>query len=560
MRIALVTLGDPSTNPRCRPLATVLERAGHEVTVVSPAVREPLSGHRHVHAMPTRFERVRSRIAGSDARAAAVARTADDLQPDLVYPLRERDLGVVESMAAGHILSPPGWRQPRVRDFVWAPLTQQGVDPDPADAGGAVGGGTINLVARFTATTPARYLGAAFERIGFDVARWDGGIDWDSVAADSILTVFVESPYPALEIAGEPPKGVPVLFWVHHGEHHQAANVRLADRYGAGAVMMAHSWHLAHQYRHPVFALPFGVPTELIGPDIPFDERPYDVAMVGAGLEATDGWYERRGSRVGSLQDRADLSTRFAYGLEPTEMLQLYQRSRVVINDGGRQHHPITMRIFEAFGAGAALATEPAPGLQSMFTPGEDFAVLHSEDAEEIVGLMASGDLAQMASRAHTKALADHTYDQRARSVVAIAGSVRETATGVAPRHEGAESPVVACIADDVDVQSILVAGTVEGWMSEAARHLADRDIRMAEETSDIRDRSFDAVVLGSGADPEVVEAARSYVYVQDAGTEGERRVAPLLADWHRTDRAGVTRFDARTGGYRVRPHDHPLR
>lgn len=559
MRIALVTLGDPSKNPRCRPLVVILERAGHEVSVVSPAVPAAITRGRHVQAIPTRIDRMRARWGDRDPKLAAVVRVADDFSPDVVYPLRERDLVVAEAMTKGGILSLPGWRQPEVRDFVWAGAMQQGLTDVPA-AAQRPSSGVVNIVARFTATTPARYLASGFSRVGFDVHRWDGGINWEEVSPQSMLTVFVEAPYPALDVQGAAPDHVPVLYWVHHGEHHQAANLRLADRYGADAVMLAHSWHLAHQYVKPVFSLPFGVPTELTPSAMPFGARPYDVAMVASGLDATDGWYERRGKRVRALQAQSGLTTRFAYGLQPADMLDVYSKSRLVINDGGRQHQPITMRIFEAFGAGAALATELAPGLESMFTPGEDFAVLTTEGAQEILTLLANPEVEAMADRGHTKAMARHTYDDRARTVAAIASSIGLRVPSRSTDGPGRIPALVASVRSDVDVQTILVAGEVGSFGVGDVPGLEDRDIRFLIPGADVRDASYDAVVVGDEGDAGAVTAARYYVYVASANSELVDSVAGLLPTWRRTDDEGIVRLDSRTGGYRVRSDDHPLR
>ena len=563
MRIVLITRGDPSKNPRCRLLLLTLERAGHDVSVISPAVPEAITFGHHVQATPTRAERIRARLGCSDPRIAAVVRMADDASPDVVYPLRERDLVAAEAMSKGDILSRPGWREPHHRDFVWAGASRQGLAEVPAVSQSSSGGrsnGVVNIVARFTATTPARYLASGFSRAGFEVERWDGTINWDETSPRSLMTVFVESPYPALEEQGMASGDAPVLFWAHHGEHHQQANLRLADRYGADAVLLAHSWHLAHQYGMPVFPLPFGVPTELIGGETPFASRPYDVAMVAAGLDATDGWYERRGKRVRALLAQSALATRFAYGLEPSAMLDVYGDARLVINDGGRQHQPITMRIFEGFGAGAAVATEPAPGLESMFTPGDDFAVLKTDGAEEVLDVLANPDLESMADRAHAKAMDHHTYDDRARTIAAIAGTLdrRPSPTDAAGRVR--MSAVAAAARDDVEVQTVLVTGSADGFGSDTVLGLEDRDIRSHDGRANVREGSYDAVVVGDDGKAEVVTAARYYVYAAEPSGKLINAVSELLPTWHRSDREGVVRWDSRTGGYRVRSDDHPLR
>src|SRR5690606_25211691 len=104
-------------------------------------------------------------------------------------------------------------------------------------------GRRLGLVRRATAVTPGRYLEAALRRAGVDVVVADR-IDWALLAGVEAVVV-VESLLPPFPIVGDNP-GTPVLFWAHHGEHHTAMHRRLVRRYRADAVLLAHSWHLAH--------------------------------------------------------------------------------------------------------------------------------------------------------------------------------------------------------------------------------------------------------------------------------------------------------------------------
>ncbi|MDJ0792118.1 MAG: glycosyltransferase, partial [Acidimicrobiia bacterium] len=523
MRITLVTSGDPTVNPRCRPLVSVLLAAGHRVTVVSPRTEDILSGVDHRSARPTRLMRWQARLTGADAATDAIVRATAASSPDLVYPLRERDVSIADAVSEAWSLSRPGWVSPQ-RDFVWAGPGGQGLE-EPTTSDAPAAGRSVDIVARFTATSPAQYLADGLEHLGVVVRRWDGSIDWGDVPPDSAAVIYVESPYPAMDAAGARHADVPILFWVHHGEHHQPANVRLADRYQADAVLMAHSWHLAHQYPQPVYALPFGVPTTLLSATQPnYSDRTIDVAMVGAGLDAVDGWYGRRGERVRQIEAQGSMRSIFRYGMLPAEMISLYEDAKVVINDGGAQHHPITMRVFEAIGAGAALATEPAPGLGALFDEGTDFTTLHTTTADEVERLLTGPDTAARAAKAHRKALDAHTYQHRAQRVLDIAASL-EPGEQRHPRQPATSVGVAAVVDRDVEVQSVLVSGSLESGMD-----LRDREVRHLTSDDAYRPRSFDAAVLSTGGEEMAIELAREYVYVSGNAPElvdAARRLLP---------------------------------
>ena len=146
----------------------------------------------------------------------------------------------------------------------------------------------IALCFRKTDTNPGKYLEAAMVRAGITVDLHTDEIDWNAVPTATDAVVFVEGPYPALTVMGTNP-GIPVLFWVHHGEHHVATNLRLVDRYGAHAVLLAHSWHLAHRFPVPIHRFTFGLAPELVDASIPWAERKYAVSMVGGQLRRKGG-------------------------------------------------------------------------------------------------------------------------------------------------------------------------------------------------------------------------------------------------------------------------------
>ena len=82
-------------------------------------------------------------------------------------------------------------------------------------------------------------------------------------------------------------------------------------------------------------------------------------------------------------------------------------------------------RVFEAAGAGACLITDAWTGIETFFTPGTEILVASS--AEEVVQALRSTEAsraAKIGERMRARALAEHTYAQRARQVDAILQSV----------------------------------------------------------------------------------------------------------------------------------------
>jgi len=83
-------------------------------------------------------------------------------------------------------------------------------------------------------------------------------------------------------------------------------------------------------------------------------------------------------------------------------------------------------RIFEAAGAGACLITDAWTGIEKFFAPGEELLVAAS--AEEVVRHLRATSLGHARSIGEAmrqRALAEHTYDRRARDVEAVLASSR---------------------------------------------------------------------------------------------------------------------------------------
>jgi spore maturation protein CgeB len=81
--------------------------------------------------------------------------------------------------------------------------------------------------------------------------------------------------------------------------------------------------------------------------------------------------------------------------------------------------HCPSPRLFEAAGCGVPVLSDPFPGVEDFFTPGEE--VLVARDADEAAAAVALPRevLARVGRRARERFLAEHTADARARELVA---------------------------------------------------------------------------------------------------------------------------------------------
>jgi len=581
MRISVVSRRNATRDPRARALVASLHSAGHGVTVVCPGDPEPgLPEGVTVRTVATGrpagwgiVGRVLRRVQPAPVRTAvatrALRRAVAATTPDLVYPVRRDDV----DLAGGAVVArQPGWEAPpgdlislAPHDLRWS--RSPAGDPAPHHTPGSARTPSrpepgrhdrvpVVVVYRVTPTSPGRYLEAALRRSGAAVTRLDGVLDWDRVPGDAAAVVIVESSYPAFEVVGANP-GVPLLFWAHHGEHHLPANLRLTDRYGVDAVLLAHSWHLAHRFRVPVHRFPFAVAPELTDEPVPWDGRRHDVAMVGAGVGGSSTRYDRRRRITEELGERLPGRTRFDYGLPPAEMAAVYADSRIVVNDGGARHLPITMRVFEALGAGALLLTEDLPGTDMLLERGVHYAPMGDDVAGGVadqVERLLSPAGARIADAGHRHALDHHTYDHRVDELLAIAASTRPAVRR--GTESGAVAPLDRIVDADVEVQEIAAFGWQPG------PNLADRAIRDAGDGT-LRPGSIGAVVIGAGGAPDLagaVAAARGYVYAAEPFTGA---VAAILAEIAPeavvTVELGVLRADLGGIGYRMRRSDHPL-
>jgi glycosyltransferase involved in cell wall biosynthesis len=574
LRISVVSSRNPYNDPGMLALVNSLDAVGHAVSVVSPAdpgrVLPSGVAEHQVRLRPRRLSWAwfRHRLGGrgdDDRREAkALGETLRVTRPDLVYPHRAEDLAVAEAVGAP-VLRAPGWPIPRHDLITIAPhdaalsrSPKSGVEPLPEwpaymPEPGRHGDVKAVVAYRVSPTSPGRYLESALRQAGVSVDVMDGVLDWGRVDDDCAFVVIVESPYPALDVHGVKPS-VPTLFWVHHGEHHLAANVRLTDRYQADAVLLAHSWHLAHRFGVPTHRFPFGFPSELSARAREWPDRHLDVAMVGAGIGGSGHRYDRRREIVESIQSDGSISSRMTYGLRPEEMIALYSDARIVLNDGGPRHFPITMRVFEAVGAGALLLTEDIPGTDTILRRNEHYVPMDRDVATQVHTLIEDEESAAIAAAGRKWVLSRHTYGHRVDQLLKLAERLDPDTTQRAPFPP--LSPLAALVDQDVEVQSLAVFGHVDDT------GLRDRAVRVGD-VDRLGEKSIDAVVIGNGPIDDlvkVVAAARGYIYatsdhateVSDVLAATRPRAVVGMAD-------GMLKADLGGSPYRTRPVDHPL-
>lgn len=552
MRICLVSLGDATADPRAGLLVRSLEMAGHDVQVVcggSPAPGDPSTVSRVPSRVPQGLGALgwvlrRLRPKGLEARSlrARFVATIAGADPELIYALSES--AVPLAAAAARRCDAAVVRDPRLpsagdRDIVRLAPDARELSSSPAGPGstnhsrsdrrapwtprpGRHAGLEVVLAYRPTTTTPARYLHRALERAGIRVRHVADRLDWRTVGRGAAFVLFVESPYPAIEVVGENP-GIPVLLWAHHGEHHTGAHLRLIRRYGVHAVLLAHSWHLAHRYPVPVHRFPFAVAPELLDGTDPWTRRPFDVGFVGS-LGVEEGPYSVRrrlldAIRSGFPDDRVHITDMAS----PEQLAHIYAHSKVVVDEGGARHYPITMRVFEAIGSGALLATTGAPGLSCLFDAHRHYALLDLDDpAGQIRRLLDDGGRsAGKATSALAYAAGRHWYDHRVDELVEIAA---ETQPLVAhgwerPEHESALADAVDAF---VEIGSVALYGAPEA-ADELPLCATWRDPTPGA-------RSYDAVVIGPTTEIARDAAAADAVRYVITDNGGEVRVRDLDA------------------------------
>lgn len=487
------------------------------------------------------------------------------------YPTSPRAIGAARRAAetvGGAVVRRPEWGDAGTRDLVrlapgdleWSssPAGRGATffTPDDRRAGttparGRHAGKKVLVVYARTEMSPGRYLEEALRRAGVSTLVETRNLDWADVDPDTDSVVFVESPYPALEIRGTNP-GIPVLMWVHHGEHHLAANLRLVERYGVDAVLLAHSWHLAHRFPVPVHRFPFGYASWLMDASVPFGERQYDVAMVGSQLDAAGGVYERRQALVADVRGaRPPDRVAFESEVDAQRMAAVYAQARIVLNEGGSRHYPITMRVFEAVGAGALLLTDDLPGTDQIFTPGLHYRVLESDVPAQIRDLVDDGEgSGATAEAAHRHAIGRHSYDHRVDELLEI--------VAMTPHHVRAcavpeRSAMASLIDEDVDVHRVAAFG-----LPHLVGELPTREVWDGERILERLDpNTMEAVAVGVAGRRHLMRAlraARKFAYVEGNGDAVDAFLAQDAPHAGVTSVGPVRRIDFLAASYRILP------
>jgi hypothetical protein len=588
MEITLIATGDAARDPRIRASARRLRDVGHAVTVVSggsgPFPDENIEVVRVASRYPQQLGRLGwalRRMQPGQLRSKLyeqnLVRAIRSTNPDIIYATSPATLSLAAAAArdTAVVARRPEWGSAGSRDIVaLAPHNKKwsesptgpgiGFHTDDDDRSpwfpqaGRYSGRKMVLAYRRTETTPGRYLEVALERAGFEVRHVNDRLDWADVDAATEFVVFVESPHPAIEVVGTNP-GIPVLFWAHHGDHSTDTHVRLTRRYGAHAVLLAHSWHLAHHFPVAVHRFPFGVPSELLDPSRPWGDRTYDVGFVGAQIRREGGTYGRRQELVAEIEGAIPSDRqRMASAVDADALAEIYGNSRVVFNEGGLKHYPITMRVFEAIGAGALLVTDEIPGTDCLFEVDEHYKILEEPIVDQISGLMADPQSALVAEAATEFARGRHDYDHRIDELVDIVASIDPYAS---PMYADSRelSKIAQVIDADAQVRSVAAYG-----LDDLVEQLPWREVWVEGEREKGRGpKYFDAAAVGAAWDGDaskVVGAARRFIYLT---SEHRDEILGILRGLDMEivieDHGPVTRIDLLAEGYRVFPDGHRL-
>ncbi len=586
MRICLIALGRYHNDPRASTLARSLARVGNDVVVVAvgsaPAgtdpdgievrfipSRYPQGGSRYGKAL---LRRIQPRIVRQRILLRRLATAAAAVGADIYYPTTEALLPVARAAAesaGATVARDPRWPDAGTRDLVWLAPHRPELSVSPAGPGGPYltpanrkdgsvpepgrhRGRRIALCYRKTDTNPGKYLEAALIRAGITVDLHTDNLDWSRLSPSTDAVLFVEGPYPALTLRGRR-LPIPTLFWVHHGEHHIPTNLRLVERYGAQAVLLAHSWHLAHRFPVPVHRFTFGVAPELVDASVPWSQRRYTAAMVGGQLRRSGGTYQRRQRLVADLERAfGEDRTAFVSDVTAREMAEIYANSQMIINEGGTRHYPITMRVLEAIGSGAVLITDDLPGTD-LVVPRPHYVVLEEDVATQVRRLLrAPAELEQMTAAALDHALHHHTYDHRVDDLLDIVDHLGEPPP---PAARALRSPLAALIDDDVEVQRLATFGLPDLAAELPTREVWDGEQRLGR----LRPGTMEAIAIGSGGASDLeraLQAARRFIYASGQVDAVSRWVTRERPDATLHHRDGLLRVDLNAESYRVLPHE----
>lgn len=573
--ICLIAPNDGIADPRTRPTRFLLEKAGHEVVMVLPVAGPDVPGTMRV-SLPRPglgdrlLRRTRDPRWRTARRSTALASAAALTGARVFIPTDPRALDAAIAAARttdGVVARTPKMDRADDVDLVdiapshpelAAPVAGTGTFHTPSDDRGPYtpvpgrhSGRKVVLCYRKSEINPGRYLQAGLERSGVDLEVHTTGIDLSAVDPTTDFVIFVEGPYPALDVEGETP--VPTLFWFHHGEHHLHANLRLADRYRADALLMAHSWHLAYWAPAPVHRFPFGMATELLDASRPMAHRRYDVALVGAGLHAGHQ-YDRRRQLVAAFEAALPPERLgFREQVSALEMAALYGDSRTVINEGGTRHYPITMRVLEAVGSGAVLVSDPLPGMEMLLDAGSEYLQMRPDPVAQMKDLLSDDQrLQQMADSALETALGLHTYDHRVDELFDIAS---RTEKRLIPKQEPLAA-IARVIDRDVEVQRVAQVG-----LPGLADQLPSREVWDAAgmDPNRLSPGRMETVAIDAddlGGLRHLLRSARRYIYVAGPARGLDDFIAEDAPQAVVEEIDGIRRVDLMAASYRIMPFE----
>jgi spore maturation protein CgeB len=134
----------------------------------------------------------------------------------------------------------------------------------------------------------------------------------------------------------------------------------------------------------------------------------------------------------GNVRNAGHISTRDhnAFNSSPSAVINIARDSMADIG-----YSPAT-RVFEAAGAGACIITDAWEGIELFLEPGRE--ILVARDGTDVAGLVASltpDQARQIGARAMRRVLREHTYEQRADTVMRLLDSVRQAKSGVHVRR-----------------------------------------------------------------------------------------------------------------------------
>ena len=554
VRVCFITTTSFDRDPRALAEVNATRAVGHEVVGVS--ARPSALDWAHPLSSPSLLQRL-DRQTTEERLASAAASTG----ADLFVPVQPAAISAASKASArrqsSSYLNKPTWDHGGRDDLSWrAPhepglsLPALGLPPASHIPGGqdvhTGGRGPIAIVYRRSDRTPGRYLEAAFRRTAVETIHLES-LDWSLITKDVAGVVIVESPLPALAVSGSNP-GVPVVFWVHHGEHHVDANVRLQRRYGANVIALAHSWHLGYRFGGLVERLPFGVAPEITDSSFrPHSSRTFDVAFVGS--RSGGARYARREKLLDEARARFGERVRALSDVSPEQMMHLYCDSRIVPDDGVGRHLPITMRFFEAAGAGALLLTRETPGMSLLLEPGTDYVPMDDDGLDQLVDLV-EGETEQVGLSGHASIWARHTYDDRVQELFQMMERARSLDLP-APRREFGVGGVAAAVAAFADAQRVLDLEAGVG------AQLRDREVwAYSEAEQKAQPGAFQISVVAGGSVEErrrAVGAARLAVVAPSALANEIGSLVTSVHGEHLTfESEDVIAFTYGSSGYRV--------